>query len=717
MRVTDPLLASLGHCDPHPAVLGVPVAAAAVSSRSSCASIPVAVAEHKPFAGRFHACERRWKCDDVWQGGVGCFEWDEEYLDQIGKGLKKLVRPFTAGDDETEQGTCAGDGEGPLVVNVNPAEMPEWCWEEYRPEKEREILTWVESRRHRHWGEVGPSRRLQTGSHAEDSVTAVPNSLVRIRASCPAFHPTRTPSADRRLFGREQVVPLARHSSRPELQDFVALFRPRTVYPLTCTNPELFKLLPVIFDERHLAPGGVDLQRAEVARHTAEWYSKAGTRKRLTAMFNTGTFATAYGFPSHIGNNDAIGAEDKGAEESAVGLRMSKTNEMALAKGLNIEGDERIVEEHLRWLQKSSAWHAFGGEALDASGGSASEPVRADVIVLSDSDDEGDTRPRAGDSDFARAVNSPPRPASASTAPVYTDTPCRTCSGSVPDAVLSLVGPRELEFHSHSSGASRRVSRLGKALALPVARRPCSNRMPSPFLAAAHSAVCDEERVPDLTGGDENMDVLKSPIRLEDRLVLGCSTSTCTSTTADSVAVRVCTERLVTPSPVLGLSLPPSRQPLSRPRCTSVVLSNSTDLLNVDDSDAGHAAAFHLASPTDLGSPDLHCTAGESRDYPAGKKRSRAATSPPVFPEPSMSKVVARDLAAFYRRWRGKIGAGGKLVYFDVGDPRLQGRSSIKAAMAAKAAAVHPQKEPDASVISPKSFRTVSASISISPRA
>ncbi|GAA5878695.1 hypothetical protein JCM3774_000475, partial [Rhodotorula dairenensis] len=685
MRVTDPLLASLGHCDPHPALAGdrTNSSSASLSSSSSSAS----VSELKPFVGRFHACERRWKCDQVWQGGVGCYEWDEEYLDQIGKGVKKLVRPTT--EDEA----------GPLVVNVNPAEMPQWCWDEYRPEKEREIRAWVDRQRRREYA-VGPLRGLEDGASGGGgggggaSSVAVPTSL---------------------------VVPLARHSSRPELQDFVALFRPRTVYPLTCTNPELFKLLPVIFDEHRLAPGGVELQRAEVARHTAEWYHKAGIRKRLSAFLNSGAFAAAYGFPAGVNDDDDDDA-DRAGEEEATGLRMSKTMEQALAKGLNVEGDDRIVEEHLRWLQKSSERHRSAPVAL----GSASKSGPADVIVLSDSEDEDErgryTRARLDGADAARTVQPQPRLSS----PKQRACPSGTGTVSTVDGSC-LAGPRELEFLSHSSEASRHVPQLGTAVHS-FAHRPYCNRLPSPFLATAGAALDDEDASWQLTGADENVDVLRSPIRLGDNLeksssraaglnhALTASRSTWTTVDSDAVPPTRRRERPVTPSPELGLPLPPSRQPTSRPRPASVSLSDSTDLVNVSAAHAGHATTPLPGRPTTV-SPS--CARPVKKTLDKQKEEGNQTTSsPPVFPDPSLSEIAARDLAAFYRRYRGKIGPGGKFVYFNVGDPRLQGRSSIKAAMAAKAVAAaqaRPQpKEHD--VISPKSFRTVSASISISPR-
>jgi hypothetical protein len=88
---TDPLLASLG------------------------------TASSRPL--RFHACERRWKCDQVWGDGVGCNEWAEEHLPSL-EGPKKLKQPGKK---------CCGDGrEAGEIVYVNPSEMPVWKWEQYK---------------------------------------------------------------------------------------------------------------------------------------------------------------------------------------------------------------------------------------------------------------------------------------------------------------------------------------------------------------------------------------------------------------------------------------------------------------------------------------------------------------------------------------------------------------------------------------------------------
>lgn len=513
-----------------------------------------------------------------------------------------------------------------------------------------------------------------------------------------------------------QVVPLARHSSRPELQAFVALFRPRTVYPLTCTNPELFKLLPVIFDERHLAPGGVEQQRAEIARHTAAWFEKAGVRKRLTAMLNSGLFAAAYGFPARgQERDDDDDDDDTGEGEEADGLKMSKTMANALAKGLNVEGDDRIIEEHLKWLKKVAERH----ETALVSPQQLQQP--AGVIVLSDSEDDDDNndKRRAGDvsAELAGPVPSKRRQSSS----------CEVARA-VPAAAAAV--PRQLEFASLSSNASRRMSKLGTGL-LP----PYSNRMPSPFLAAVDD-VTDGDILPhDLTGVDEKRDNGSgSPLRPSDAQkssrpttasasdLLGGGSS---STTVDSEEVQVRRERRqVVPSPELWPPPPPPpRQTMSVPRLPSTVLSDSTDLLNMKA--AGRGAA---SSPSRSRQPPVPPQTSSSDDSPPTTKRSKGKakqkdrSTSHLRLEASMSAADAETVAAFYRIQRGKIGSG-KIVYFDAGDPRLQGRSSVNAIKASKAAAKAErtrQREKEnkaAATISPKSFRTVSASVSISPRA
>ena len=74
-----------------------------------------------PTSARFHACERRWKCDEVWADGRGCYEFAPEHLAVL-EGPKKLRRPGVRGRE-------AEDRE---VVYVNPSAMTRKRWETYK---------------------------------------------------------------------------------------------------------------------------------------------------------------------------------------------------------------------------------------------------------------------------------------------------------------------------------------------------------------------------------------------------------------------------------------------------------------------------------------------------------------------------------------------------------------------------------------------------------
>lgn len=130
---------------------------------------------------RFHACERYWKCDQVWQDGRGCYAWPDEYLalrrtPSERPLAKKLVKPGTGeylGADGAVkirfEGESAGD-EG-RVVYVNPVEMMKWKWEEYRDATAQRI---------KKAEKVHDSSRK--GKRREEKAEW-PTSLVRIRVS------------------------------------------------------------------------------------------------------------------------------------------------------------------------------------------------------------------------------------------------------------------------------------------------------------------------------------------------------------------------------------------------------------------------------------------------------------------------------------------------------------------------------------------------------
>ncbi|KAM0786929.1 hypothetical protein ACM66B_002351 [Microbotryomycetes sp. NB124-2] len=134
---------------------------------------------------RFHACERKWKCDQVWGDGCGCFIWEAKSVPTL-RGPKKLKRPGVDVSDSS--------GTVPHIVYVNPLEMPVWQWKEYKARMDEVVQL---------------CRRKAQGEELrseEDALAVMPDYL---------------------------ITPLARHSTLPELQRLVDIFRPRTLYPLT----------------------------------------------------------------------------------------------------------------------------------------------------------------------------------------------------------------------------------------------------------------------------------------------------------------------------------------------------------------------------------------------------------------------------------------------------------------------------------------------------
>jgi hypothetical protein len=71
------------------------------------------------------------------------------------------------------------------------------------------------------------------------------------------------------------MIPLARHSSLPELRKFVSVFKPRTLYPLTILNDSRqhpcrdYRSLPFLFSDC-LAPGGVEQLTQEAETYTLQ---------------------------------------------------------------------------------------------------------------------------------------------------------------------------------------------------------------------------------------------------------------------------------------------------------------------------------------------------------------------------------------------------------------------------------------------------------------
>jgi len=83
---------------------------------------------------RFHACERRWKCNQCWGDGQGCYEWDQEYLPLL-EGPKQLKQPGRRAALADVEGVAAVED----IVYVNPSEMPKWKWEQYKSRLEETL--------------------------------------------------------------------------------------------------------------------------------------------------------------------------------------------------------------------------------------------------------------------------------------------------------------------------------------------------------------------------------------------------------------------------------------------------------------------------------------------------------------------------------------------------------------------------------------------------
>ena len=121
-------------------------------SAAAASSSTAARAPSRPRPLRFHACERRWKCDHVWQDGLGSYSFEPAHLPLLG-GPKRLKRP---GSGEVLPGDQDGRGAAPRVVYVNPSEMPRWRWDAYRDEVQGRIDEW----RERQAAEVASGRTI-----------------------------------------------------------------------------------------------------------------------------------------------------------------------------------------------------------------------------------------------------------------------------------------------------------------------------------------------------------------------------------------------------------------------------------------------------------------------------------------------------------------------------------------------------------------------------
>ncbi|GAA5888832.1 hypothetical protein JCM16303_002537, partial [Sporobolomyces ruberrimus] len=300
IRNSDPLLATLGSLSPFHETFDDRKLAQPDRSPSLHLISPSSLLDlNKDKKGlRFHACERSWKCDQVWQDGRGCYNWSEEYLEarrgpKENPYAKKLVRPGS-GEYLKEDGKVGvrkeGEGEkGGRVVYVNPVEMMKWKWDEYKEITEKKVEN---------------ARKAWDRGGKRQEKLEFPNSL---------------------------LVPLARHSTLPELQRFVGIFRPKTLYPLTIStaNPREpardYLSMPALFSP-YLAAGGEE----RLQKEAKEFIKVFLLRRRIV--------------PTSSPDDD-----DENLEMEVRYLGEGEWEREMRKRGLNIEGGKEIVEEVLKW--------------------------------------------------------------------------------------------------------------------------------------------------------------------------------------------------------------------------------------------------------------------------------------------------------------------------------------------------------------------------------
>lgn len=182
---------------------------------------------------RFHACERRWKCPLTRGDGQGCFEGAEGQL----QWEKQHARALRA------EAALAATGQLPHLVFANPAEATPTGWAAYAKKV-----------------------KAQCGL-ARHGLAKWPTNIVR---------PCRDSGLDKIDF-ELQLMPLARHSTLPELQDLVGLFKPKCIYPNTI-YPEAkgadYLSLPSMFGHL-LAAGGTDELARAARAHVANLSNRA----------------------------------------------------------------------------------------------------------------------------------------------------------------------------------------------------------------------------------------------------------------------------------------------------------------------------------------------------------------------------------------------------------------------------------------------------------
>ncbi|KPV71502.1 uncharacterized protein RHOBADRAFT_56545 [Rhodotorula graminis WP1] len=592
---------------------------------STRSSVPPPPPPRRPL--RFHACERRWKCDHVWQDGLGSYSFEAAHVPLLG-GPKRLKRPGSGErlpEDEGEgEGGRVGQrgvaGRAPRVVYVNPSEMPRWRWDAYRDEVQGRIDAWKARDGH------GQGRERDGGRQGRDDESGKGKKRARGEGGSEAELPEAL------------IVPLARHSSLPELQSLVALFRPRTLYPLTCTDDDpvapahQYLSLPSLFGAL-LAPGGEVQLRDEAEQYRRRVLAQQRARGGRTSRI--------------VEPSEETPPQDEGGDliEPAWVTEMSR-------KGLNIEGGEDVLDEVVAWAQRL----AKGERAPSASASPrarkrakpASEDERpsVDVLELGDSADEADGdadtvvepvapasrdrhRPSSSTSSSARQKRTHPVPLDAvSSSSTLTPYP----PGDMPSPFLAAVAER----HTHTSArdvtpepALAAPRPASTSLRLATSAKPPPPRKSVTFSSPTRGGRGDKPTYPPATA--PGAAAMLPPAR-PPALLPPFDSSTSTST--------------------FGPTLP-------RPSTSSSTSSTVTAPLAVDPVPRSRAAQTPSSRP------------------------SASTTTTRVRPALSTRAKRQAVVACLQRQMRGVIAPqGGRIEPFAPGDPRLQGRKALKGAAA-----------------------------------
>ncbi|BGP19562.1 hypothetical protein JCM10213_000162 [Rhodosporidiobolus nylandii] len=612
------------HANPSPSLH------ASTSARpSSPSSIPL----------RFHACERRWRCDHVWAGGIGCYEWATQYLPLL-SGPKQL---------KTAEKRCLDGDEDSRIVFVNPSEMPRWAWKEYREG--------VDKRFERYWAVQEDGGKGKKRAAPEDGEATLPEAL---------------------------IIPLARHSTRPELQRLVALFRPRTVFPLTLPKPEAkdfdasrkyvahaYRDLFSIFGP-HLATGGEAQLKAEVKA-----YEKSVKASRFRFE------------PS---------SQDEFENGALVEPRWVREMQQM---GMNVEGGKEVWHEVVRWEKRFKEKRETNEEDSPRASKRRrveGEPNQAEVLVI-DSDDEDLADPEV-DSPVTAVLASSPPPAAAST------------SQPIP---------------GRNYDASRRKAEFA--------------RRPSPFLDAASASntllqpASIDSQTPPLRSAMKRCDRTPEPSDIPATLLSTgrqlCKSVTFAASPSPKQVITLRSAAIATvSSPELGVGRP---TPLATTVKPGAFFSSSSDApspqfpLRMPSSAYAPTPASSAMSSPPANSPA--CEPAGPGPLPSSSSLAIAPTShgPVITARPS-SDPEARErrhlvIKAFRRQTRGMISKdGGRIVPFAEGDERLGGRRPLRLKPAkegkGKERAWETPKDERALrekqdvAPSPSSFRTVGASAS-----